>query len=181
MKTGNFLVIEAGDIGYKVFAPADVLLKTKQDDEVALFTHQHVREDAIQLFGFLKFEELNLFEQLISVSGIGPKTALAVFAEAKLEDIISAIVNGDASILKRVSGIGSKTAERIVLELKNKIAAGAAIENIKTGQELGADADAVEALVSLGYSVSQSREALKRVSVEITDAGEKVREALKNI
>ena len=120
-------------------------------------------------------------EQLISISGIGPKTALGVFAIASPQDIISAIVNQDASILKKVSGIGSKTAERIVLELKNKVVPSAGMGDLKSKEEMGADSDAVEALVSLGYSAGQAREALRKVPAEIMDISEKVREALKNI
>lgn len=180
-KNTSYLVIETGGLGYRVFAPAEVLGRVSEGEEIELYTHQHVREDAIQLFGFSTVEELKLFEQLISVSGIGPKTGLAVFAEAKIEDIVSAIVNGDASILKRVSGIGARTAERIILELKNKVSSSAQLDKIKTIEELGADADAVAALVSLGYSVNQARAALKKVSSEISDIGEKVRAALKQI
>ena len=177
----NFIVIENNGIGYKVFAPVEVCLKAKGGDEIELHIHQHVREDALQLFGFRSYEELRLFEQLISVSGIGPKTAMAVFAEAKIQDIVSAIVNADASILKRVSGIGAKTAERIILELKNKVSASVGLGKVKTGEELGADSDAIEALVSLGYSANHAREALKKVDSNITDVAERVRVALKKI
>lgn len=177
----NFVVIENNGIGYKVFAPTEVCLKAKSGNEIELYIHQHVREDALQLFGFRSYDELKLFEQLISVSGIGPKTAMAVFAEAKIQDIVSAIVNADASILKRVSGIGAKTAERIILELKNKVAASIGLAKVKTKEELGADSDAIEALVSLGYSTNQAREALKTVDPSIADVTERVRAALKEI
>ena len=173
------MVVENNGLGYKVFVPADVLLQIKIDQEIELHTYQHVREDALQLFGFRRYEELRLFEQLISVSGVGPKTAMAVFGVASVQDIISAIVNNNADILKKVSGIGAKTAERIVLELKNKILPCASVAQIKSTEELGADADVVEALVGLGYSNFQVREALKKVDLEIKDIGEKVKAALK--
>lgn len=180
-KGENFVVVKTGGIGYKVFAPAEVCLKAKVGDAIELYTYQHVREDALQLFGFVRQNELRLFEQLISISGIGPKTAINIFSEAKADDIVSAIVNGDASILKRVSGIGGKTAERIILELKNKVFVPSDSGKLKTKEEFGVDEDAVTALVSLGYSSNQAREALKKVSVATTDLGERVREALRLI
>lgn len=177
LKTEQFLIIVNNGIGYKVFAPTDVLLASKTDDEIELYTYQHVREDALMLFGFKNYDQLQLFELLISISGVGPKTALGVFAVAEPADIKSAIVNEDASVLKKVSGIGAKTAERIVLELKNKVTGD--FGEIKTKEELSGDVDSIEALVSLGYSANDAREALKQVDKTITNPSDKVREALK--
>jgi len=181
IKGENFVVVKNNGIGYKVFAPAEVCLKAKAGEELELFTYQHVREDALQLFGFAKPNDLRLFEQLISISGIGPKTAMNVFSEAKAEDIIAAIVSGDASILKRVSGIGAKTAERIILELKNRVFAGVELGALKSREEFGADEDAVIALTSLGYSAAQAKDALKRVDATVTDLSQRVKAALKLI
>lgn len=172
-------MIENNGIGYQVFVPEELALKINSGGEIELFTYQHVREDALQLFGFKTIEELKLFEQLISVSGVGPKTALSVFAVAPIEDIISAIKSSNASILKKVSGIGTKIAERIVLELKNKVAAFSNMAGVKNADELDADADAVEALVALGFSAGQSREALKQVGATEKDVRERVRKALR--
>ena len=177
LKTEQFIIIENNGIGYKVFVSADLLLESKVGDEVELYTYQHVREDALMLFGFKNYDQLQLFELLISISGVGPKTALGVFAVAEPADIKSAIVNEDASVLKKVSGIGAKTAERIVLELKNKITGD--FGEIKTKEELSGDVDSIEALVSLGYSANDAREALKQVDKTITNPSDKVREALK--
>jgi holliday junction DNA helicase RuvA len=177
LKTEQFIIIENNGIGYKVFVSADLLLESKVGDEVELYTYQHVREDALMLFGFKNYDQLQLFELLISISGVGPKTALGVFAVAEPADIKSAIVNEDASVLKKVSGIGAKTAERIVLELKNKVTGD--FGEIKTKEELSGDVDSIEALVSLGYSANDAREALKQVDKTITNPSDKVREALK--
>jgi Holliday junction DNA helicase RuvA len=181
LKAENFIILENQGIGYRVFVSAEILNKVKLNEPFELYTYQHVREDALQLFGFNRYDELRLFEQLISVSGVGPKTALGIFNVAGANDIISAIVSADASVLKKVSGIGAKTAERIVLELKNKVMPGVGIGEMKSVDELGVDSDAVEALVSLGYSVNQGREALKKVEPEIKDAGQRVKAALKII
>lgn len=178
-KRENYIIVENSGIGYKIYVPSEILLKYSDETEIQVYTHQYVREDALNLFGFLTFEELDLFEKLISVSGIGPKTALGVFAVASIEDIKSAIINQDSSILKKVSGIGAKTAERIVLELKNKVAGLIGHEGIKSSEEMEADSDAVDALVALGYQVKQVREALKKIDNEIKDSGEKVKAALK--
>jgi len=175
------LTVENNGIGYQVFVPESLLLKISHGDSVELFTYQHVREDALQLFGFATRGELKLFEQLISVSGVGPRTGLSVFSVAAPEDIVSAIANSNAAILKRVSGIGTKIAERIVLELKNKVSALAAIADIKTAGELDADADAIEALAALGFSASQAADALKQVDSSVKDVRERVRRALKTL
>lgn len=179
LKAENFIILENSGVGYKVFVSPEILNKVNLGEPLELYTYQHVREDALQLFGFNNYNELRLFEQLISVSGVGPKTALAIFNVASVGDIVSAIVSADASVLKKVSGIGAKTAERIVLELKNKVMPVFSSDGIKSAVELGSDADAVEALVSLGYSVNQAREALKKVEATIKDAGQRVKAALK--
>lgn len=177
-KGENFVVVENGGIGYQIFIPAEQLLKVELGDAVEYFTHHHVREDAVQLFGFSSLDELKMFELLISISGIGPKTGLGVLSVAKIGDIKSAIINQDASILKKVSGIGAKTAERIILELKNKVAGIVGVGEIKTKEEMGADADAIDALISLGYGREQARDALKQVDAGL-DIGERVKAALK--
>ena len=175
----NYIIVENNGIGYKVFVSETVTADHNINDEVFLYIYQQVREAELSLFGFLDFEEHDLFEKLISVSGIGPKTALGVFAVASLSDIKSAIINQDASLLKKVSGIGAKTADRIVLELKNKVAGLIGHEGVKSSEEMEANTDAVDALVSLGYQARQAREALKKIDKDIKDSGEKVRAALK--
>jgi holliday junction DNA helicase RuvA len=177
LKTEQFVVVENGGIGYKIFVPADILVELKEGEETEFYTYQHVREDALLLFGFKSYNQLQLFELLISISGVGPKTALGVFAVAEPADIKSAIVNEDASVLKKVSGIGAKTAERIVLELKNKIKGD--FGEIRTKEEMSGDVDSIEALVSLGYPANEAREALREVGKEVVGASDRVREALK--
>jgi Holliday junction DNA helicase RuvA len=145
---------------------------------IELFLYHATREDASDLFGLTSIEELFMYEKLLTVSGIGPKTALNIFSTATVNDIRSAIVNGDPAILKKVSGIGPKTAERVVLELKNKMD-GVVGVNMKSGEELSADADVIEALTSLGYSAGQAREVLSQISSELKDTAMKVKEALR--
>src|SRR3990167_2733752 len=167
----------AGWIGYQIFVSTYTLGKLAGQGRALLHIHTHVREDILALYGFLNEEELTMFELLISISGIGPKVALSILSIADVKTIRTAIVNKDPSILTRVSGVGKKTAERVIVELQNKV------ESVDIEDQAGALAgqDAIEALTSLGYSISQAREALKSVPTDVTDMGARIRQALKNL
>jgi len=114
LKASNFVIIDVGGIGYKVFATRDVLNKLSPEEEVELFTHLHLRENGLELYGFLKYEELEFFELLISISGIGPKMAQGILSLAPVSRIKQAILDQDSSLLTKVSGIGKKNAQRII-------------------------------------------------------------------
>jgi Holliday junction DNA helicase RuvA len=171
LRTDKYLVVETNGVGYKISVSPDTLSKTKKiGEDIFLWIHTHVLEDAIDLYGFLERNELEFFEMLINVSGIGPKSALIVLSVASIETLRKAIGTGDTAYLTKISGIGRKTAEKIVLELRDKF------ENEKeTG--LKEELDALEALKSLGYSQSEARDALKQTNGASTNL--KVREALK--
>lgn len=173
----SYVVVDTNNIGYKVFVTPYVLGRIAGNQEVNFFIHTYVREDILALYGFLTLEELEMFELLISISGIGPKAAMGILSIADAKTIRTAILNEDPSVLTKVSGVGKKTAERVILELKNKISGLSDLEK----NEVMADSDALEALTSMGYSVSESREALKLVPVDIKDVGERVKLALKNL
>jgi Holliday junction DNA helicase RuvA len=173
----NYVVVDVAGVGYKIFVTEFAMGKIAGKEEIELFTHTYVREDMLSLYGFLTLDELGMFEMLISISGIGPKAAIGILTIAEPKTIRTAIITGDSSILTRVSGVGKKTAERVILELKNRIAE-------LPGEDQGAaraDSEAIEALTSLGYSVSQAREALKSVPEKTKDVSERVREALKRL
>ena len=173
LKTDKFLIVEAGGVGYKVSVSPDALSKAgKTGDDVSFWIHTHVREDILDLYGFLNREELEFFEMLINVSGIGPKGALAILGIATLDTLRRAISTGDIAYLTKISGIGKKTAEKIVIELRDKIG------KEKEGTSLQGELDALEALKSLGYSQNEARDALKKVSPE-SNTNTKIREALK--
>lgn len=173
----NYAVIDVNGVGYRAQVTSYTLGKLAGMGEVGLFIHTHVREDAINLFGFLTLDELEIFELLISVSGVGPKSALGILSIADPKTIRTAVLNEDSSILTRVSGIGKKTAERVILELKGKVAEMA--EGEKAGATL--DSEAIEALTAMGYNVSEAREALKHISSDVKDVGERVKSALKSL
>ncbi len=174
LKTDKFLILETSSgVGYKInVSPENFLISKKEGDNVFLWIYTHVREDAMELFGFLDYKELALFEMLICVSGIGPRSALVILSVATVDTLARAISTGDVTYLTKISGIGKKTAEKIVLELRDKL------EMTDEGGTLQEELDALEALKSLGYSQGEAREALKRVSPD-TDTNTKVREALK--
>jgi Holliday junction DNA helicase RuvA len=174
---GNSVILSVGGVGYQVFVSAYTLGKLAGQDQVLLHIHTHVREDQLALYGFLNEEELTMFELLISISGIGPKVALSILSIADVKTIRTAIVNKDPSILTRVSGVGKKTAERVIIELENRVDA----VGIEDQASALAGQDAIEALTSLGYSVSQAREALKLVAPDIKDVSMRIRQALRNL
>mgnify|MGYP001594293462 FL=1 len=174
-KTDKFLIVETSGVGYKINVSSDVLSKISRNESLGInffWIHTHVREDALDLYGFLERSELEFFEMLISISGIGPRSALTILGIASIETLRKAIATSDTSYLTKISGIGKKTAERIVIELRDKM-----------GTELGekslqGELDALEALKSLGYSQNEAREALKKVSPD-GNTNTKIREDLK--
>jgi holliday junction DNA helicase RuvA len=178
-KGNNFIILAAHDIGYKIFVNENLAAEAKTGDELELFTHQYIREDALDLYGFTTFEKLAMFEMLLSVSGIGPKSGLGIMAIAGVEEIKNAIAEGDTNLLTKVSGVGKKTAERVILDLRDKVGALSPAEGAISS--VGLRGDEIDALVALGYSFQQAREALSKVDKSITDSGKRIREALKNI
>ncbi|HVU06472.1 MAG TPA: Holliday junction branch migration protein RuvA [Candidatus Paceibacterota bacterium] len=173
-KEERSLVVDVNGLGYKAFVTGATLEKARDGAEIALWTHLAVREDAHTLFGFPSKDELNFFELLISVSGIGPKTALGILNVSSVANIRKAVSTGDTSHLTKVSGVGKKIADKIVLELKGKFDA-----EDSAGISLRDEVDALEALKALGFKHSDAREALKQVDRSVTDTGERVKKALK--
>ena len=177
-KSLNYFILDVHDVGYAIFAGESFLNEIIIGASLEVFTHHHVREEASDLYGFKSLDELDLFELLISVSGVGPKSALGVLAIASASDIKESIIRGDADLLTKVSGIGKKTAERLVLELKTKIIKISSVADIRAGSSL-ASSDELDALISLGYSLSEARAALSTVDSSLKDTGERVKQALK--
>lgn len=174
--SGNFAVVEVGGLGLKVFMSERGLKALPRGTETQLFCHLHVREDALDLYGFRSPEELEFFELLVSISGVGPKSALSVLDVAELNELGAAIQEGRPDLLTKASGIGRKTAERIVLELKGKIRMGGAEEMVK---KMEGDSDLVETLVSLGYRREQAKSALEKIDKGVVGLEARLREALK--
>lgn len=173
-KKDSRVVLTVGGVGYKVYVSEKSIATINMDQEMELYIYTQVAETALDLYGFITQEELSFFEILISISGVGPKSALSILQKAKIEDLRQAAQTGSADILSKVSGIGPKTAQKIVAGLKDKL--GSLDTDIGSSWDSGFS-DALEALIGLGYSAGQAREALAQCQNE--DSGERVKEALK--
>lgn len=155
------VIVDVSGVGYRIFIPERLggeLIPRGQP--VTIFCHLHVRENALDLFGFLTESDLQFFEKLITVSGVGPRSALAVMAVAPTEELAVAITASRAELLTKASGIGTKTAERIIIELRGRLPLAATGETVK---RLEADLDLEEALIGLGYSRHQAKKALSQI------------------
>jgi Holliday junction DNA helicase RuvA len=180
-KNNNYLILGVNDVGYKLFATEAFLASLKVTAVQEFYISHQVREEASDLYAFKDLEELDMFELLLSVSGVGPKSALAVIALASPVDIKEAVARDDASLLIKVSGIGKKTAERVVLELKGKIMKKLASQ-VSVFKDLPSTfSDELEALMSLGYALVEAREALQSLDSNLTDSGEREKAALKKL
>ena len=181
-KGQGFVIINIQDIGYKIFVNEALYAELDIGQVSELYIYQQVREDALNLYGFENLEQLEMFEMLLSISGVGPKSALGVLTIANIADIKESISRGDSSLLVKVSGIGQKTAERMVLELRDKIVHTThGIQQTTSGGKIQASSDEIDALMALGYSLQQAREALARVDPKLKDSGERIKEALRSI
>tara|TARA_Y100000031_G_scaffold62340_1_gene70213 strand:- start:347 stop:916 length:570 start_codon:yes stop_codon:yes gene_type:complete len=175
-KGSNFLLIATSGIGYKVYVSHDIITKALLEENISLWTHLVVREHEMELYGFKEKKELDFFELLIGISGIGPKSALSILNLADVSKLKQAILSGDASYLTKVSGIGRKSAAKIILELKDKIKD---VSEGANGEQLRGEEDVLDALTSLGYSTTQARDALRNIKGKDLDTGEKIKHALK--
>ena len=176
VKGENYLVVDAGGVGYMIYTPtSDIEKAPAQGENVTLFTYLNVREDAMELYGFITEEERRLFLQLISVSGVGPKAGLSILSASTPSSVMMAIISGDVKTLTRAQGVGPKAAQRIILELKDKL----------SPEELGIDGDegviaesaepitdsraeALSALVVLGYSANDAKNVLMKLDASLS-------------
>lgn len=173
-KTEDAVVVEAGNIGYHIFVPMSVLEALPPlGEEVKIHTHFQVREDAMVLFGFLNRQDLEIFRKLLGVNGVGPKSALGVLSALRPDEFRMAVVTGDAKLISKAPGIGNKTAQRIILDLKDKISAEDILLSVSDLPPSGGDLsgvgevgkEAVEALVALGYTGTEASRAVKKVTI----------------
>jgi Holliday junction DNA helicase RuvA len=171
------LVLDVGGVGYRVHATPSAIRKADGADEAVVETHLHVREDALQLYGFAEAGEREMFELLLGVNGVGPKVALAIVSGYGPGELKRAIVREDAALFQTIPGIGKKTAQRVVLELREKIAPLAPVEAPHLGAGDG-HVVARDALVELGYSVVEAEQRLADTDPDLPPA-ERVRQALR--
>jgi Holliday junction DNA helicase RuvA len=181
----NLAVVEAGGAGFACRTTANTLSGLKHGTEATLFTYLHVREDALELFGFGEQDELRAFKLLISVSGVGPKAALSILSVLSPQDLMLCVAGGDSKSLTRAQGIGAKIAQRIVLELKDKIDPTDSFTGgqVKTSIPAGAGnnaSEAIAALCALGFTTAQAAKALEGANRSLP-ASELIKTALKKI
>lgn len=177
-KGQGYVILDVNNVGYRIHVSPPIFAETIIGEPREFYLHEHVREDALDLYGFKSMGEMEFFELLLSISGVGPKSALGVISIASPQEVKESIAHGDPHLLTKVSGIGKKTAERIVLELRDKVAH---ISIAGKRDESGARSDEIDALIALGYSLGQAREALRGVEAGVKDSGERIRAALKHL
>lgn len=173
--TEKDMIVLASGVGYKVLAPLPTLLSYETNKDAALFIHTHVREDQLTLYGFQKESELELFERLINVSGIGPKSALAMLSVHSPASVAEAVEQRDASLLSHTPGIGKKTAEKIIIELKGKLS------HLQSKEKSDSFFEVRLALEALGYSPKEVHEVLQKLNPLETNTSTLIREALSKI
>jgi len=174
-----FVLVDVNGVGYRVLVADSVYSKLSKGNKIKLFTFTYVREDEFSLFGFLEIEDLKLFENLIKVSGIGPKTALNIFSFGERKDIIEAIIKGDYSFFTSVPRLGTKNAQKIVIELKNKMGSDSEID--LSGKDLLENAEVLQALKNFGFSITEAQKAIREIKTKGLSLDAKIKLALKNL
>lgn len=175
LRNDPYIIVDVQGVGYKVLATSDILNKIHVNDTVTVFIYTHVREDALELYGFSSHADLMLFEQLIGVSGVGPKTAIGIFAVGSGSEIVSAILSSNVEFFTGVPRLGRKNAQKIIIELKSKI--GDRGELVLANEQGGNEV--MEALRQFGYSQKEVSQALQSINGEGESTEEKIRLALK--
>jgi len=165
----EYIVIECGNIGYKIFTSGSTISNMPAiDQQIKIYTHQIVREDFIGLYGFLTKDEISMFNLLISINGVGPNAALSLMSIANVSTLKYAIITDDDKLITKAPGIGKKTAQRIILELKDKITVGDAMPKGTTISDIDIDneklSEAVGALIALGYSDKEAEKAIEKAN-----------------
>jgi len=179
-KGDNFIIIDASSVGYKVFVPNDTIKEIDKlntsDKKTTLWTHLAVRENSMDLFGFLTKEDLDFFELLISISGIGPKTALGVFSAGTRDEIIKATIAGDVEFFEKVPRLGRKNAQKIIIELKSKFGDLSDIDLSDKDKE--ENNEVILALRTFGFSTNEARDAIKNLK-DAKTLDEKIKQSLR--
>ena len=185
-KLEDSAIVEAGGIGYRIYVPSSVLSELPRLGEtVKIYTYFSVREDSVSLYGFMSRQDMEMFRQLIGVNGVGPKSALGILSALKPDALRLAVISGEAKAISKAPGVGSKTAQRIILDLKDKIKAedllDGGYEDLSVHAEVSGvgevGKEAVEALTALGYSASEAAGAVRKVAITETMTAEDVLKA----
>lgn len=174
---GQYIILDVSGVGYRVLVPSKIFSHAKLKEDLKLFTYTHVREDTLDLFGFADLADLKLFEQLISVSGVGPKTALSIFSFGERDSIIEAIIKGDVDFFTAIPRLGKKNAQKLIIELKSKLGS---LEDLDLSEKTDRQSSEVlGVLKSFGFTGKESQDALRAVGKNAETTEEKIRLALK--
>lgn len=179
LRNDPYLIIDVNGVGYKVYAVHSVLSRIVVGERIKLHIYSHIRDDIFDLYGFAEPEDLRLFEYFISVSGIGPKTAIGIFMVGSRSDIIKAVINGDVTFFTAVPRLGKKNAQKLIIELKGKLGSTQDFDiNASAGEETD---EVVAALKTFGFSTGEAVAAIRSIKQEGLTTGEKIRLALKSL
>lgn len=173
------IVLSVNGVGYLVHVTPDLLQEAQEKEEISVWTYLAVRENALDLYGFKDKKELSIFKMLLTISGVGPKSAISILSSTTADTLISGIQSNDAAYLAKMSGIGKKTAEKVVLNLKDKLG-GAEFGGDQSSGSENHNVVAIDALVALGYSERDSRDAVSKIK-DIDNPESIIKEALKNL
>ena len=180
-KFAGSVIVDVAGVGYEVIVPAGEFDRAVLGEEIKFYTYHHIREQSQELFGFSSLAAKKLFELLITVQGIGPKAAIAIMSLGESENVRNAIANEDSKYIQKAAGVGKKSAERVIVDLKDKVGLAISVNYAgETGATGALEADeALEALMALGYNLNDATKALESVPGELSTA-ERVTAALKN-
>ncbi len=176
LKKDSHVIIDVGGVGYKVQIPSTALASLTEQQDAILHTYMSVSEYAMNLYGFLNAGDKSFFEMLLDVPGVGPKSAVGILEKVTLSDVQQAIVDNDPEVLTKVSGLGKKTAEKIIVALKDKLDLDSEALR-KSGSGRSTDVDVFDALVGFGYSAAEAKAALDKISPD-ADTSDKLKQAL---
>ena len=169
-KGHDYIILENSGIGHRIFVAEKIMSNLNQGEEIDFYVHEYLRENVREFYGFKTIEELELFWQLLAISGVGPRMAQGIICLGSTEGLVKNIEKGNTDYISQVSGVGRKTAQKIIIELKGKL------DLTSSGTE---DDEVIQALKNLGYSGAQAREAVRKIPQDVDDISEKVREALR--
>ncbi|OGG03864.1 Holliday junction DNA helicase RuvA [Candidatus Gottesmanbacteria bacterium RBG_16_37_8] len=177
LKGPSYLIImTSGGVGYKIHTPVDLITHANLNKPLSIFTYTHVRDDALDLYGFTDPENLAFFELFLTVSGIGPKLALSIFSIGKLTKIKEAIIKGDISFFTAVPRLGKKNAQKLIIELRPKLGS---LSDLDLSEDSGETKGIIDALHTFGFSTVEAREAIKSIATSEGSTSDKIRQALK--
>lgn len=177
-KFGGSVVVDVSGVGYEITVPSSEFDKATLGEEVKFYTYHHIREQSQELFGFSSLAAKKLFELLITVQGIGPKAGIAIMSLGGSEDVRNAIANEDSKYIQKASGVGKKSAERVIVDLKDKVGLATNVNYDKNGVAEDSQDEAAEALIALGYSLNDAVRALEGIDNDLSTS-ERIRSALK--